>query len=244
MLGSGDPEKQALVYADITNPQSLNKYQYTFNNPLRYVDPDGQAPQDSAEIRIQQAIKDLNEGRITEEQYWARLRGGGVGVAAGVSILVAARGGSSILTALLMWATRNPDKVQQIAQGMQEAAGGAPGLTLAPNSSLRAAEISTGRRLATQLGLRLEESAHVGADYIVAGTKTTIDAIGTPEAYKNWGRDNGAGFLKQLVRHVAHKSVDYVAIDLKGASQNQTRAIEKVVGGLTDEQRNKIIYVR
>lgn len=30
-----------LPYADITNPQSLNKYSYTYNNPLRYTDPDG-----------------------------------------------------------------------------------------------------------------------------------------------------------------------------------------------------------
>lgn len=28
-------------YADIYDPQSLNKYQYCFNNPLSYVDPDG-----------------------------------------------------------------------------------------------------------------------------------------------------------------------------------------------------------
>jgi RHS repeat-associated protein len=30
-----------LPYATITNPQSLNKYTYTWNNPLRYTDPDG-----------------------------------------------------------------------------------------------------------------------------------------------------------------------------------------------------------
>ena len=33
-----------LPYADITNPQSLNKYTYTFNNPLNYTDPDGHSP--------------------------------------------------------------------------------------------------------------------------------------------------------------------------------------------------------
>lgn len=31
-------------YADITNPQSLNKYQYAYNNVLKYVDPDGHTP--------------------------------------------------------------------------------------------------------------------------------------------------------------------------------------------------------
>jgi RHS repeat-associated protein len=30
-----------LPYADILNPQSLNKYAYTYNNPLRYADPNG-----------------------------------------------------------------------------------------------------------------------------------------------------------------------------------------------------------
>ena len=28
-------------YADIADPQSLNKYLYCYNNPLAYVDPDG-----------------------------------------------------------------------------------------------------------------------------------------------------------------------------------------------------------
>jgi len=34
-------DPSALPYAEITNPQSLNKYNYTYNNPLRYVDPNG-----------------------------------------------------------------------------------------------------------------------------------------------------------------------------------------------------------
>ncbi len=241
LLGSGHPTEQALPYADLTNPQTLNKYAYALNNPLRYVDQDGHKPQDSADIRMQQAIKDLNSGRITEQQYWERLRGGAVGVAAALAIVVAARGGAPILSALSMWGARNPDKVQQIAQGVQEAAGGAPGLTLGANSSLRAAEISTGQRLATQLGVRLEESAHVGAEFVVAGANKTIDAMGTPDAYKYFG--SGKQFFESIVHHV-NKSVDYVAIDLQGASRNQTKAIEKFVGGLKEEQRNKIIYVR
>jgi RHS repeat-associated protein len=31
-------------YADLTNPQSLNKYQYTYNNPLNLTDPTGHCP--------------------------------------------------------------------------------------------------------------------------------------------------------------------------------------------------------
>src|SRR5439155_7724651 len=44
-LGDGDSENQALPYADISQPQSLNKYQYSFNNPLKYIDPDGHCPE-------------------------------------------------------------------------------------------------------------------------------------------------------------------------------------------------------
>ena len=31
-------------YAELDNPQSLNKYQYTYNNPVNMTDPDGHCP--------------------------------------------------------------------------------------------------------------------------------------------------------------------------------------------------------
>ena len=39
-----DASANPTFYADLRNPQSLNKYQYSYNNPVRYVDPDGHAP--------------------------------------------------------------------------------------------------------------------------------------------------------------------------------------------------------
>jgi len=40
--GSNDPLAPGpLPHADVSNPQSLAKYTYTWNNPIRYVDPNG-----------------------------------------------------------------------------------------------------------------------------------------------------------------------------------------------------------
>jgi hypothetical protein len=40
----------SLPYANIANPQSLNKYAYVYNNPLRCVDPWGHAAEEGMRI--------------------------------------------------------------------------------------------------------------------------------------------------------------------------------------------------
>jgi RHS repeat-associated protein len=39
-----DASENPTFYADVTEPQSLNKYQYAYNNPLKYTDPTGHCP--------------------------------------------------------------------------------------------------------------------------------------------------------------------------------------------------------
>ena len=55
-------------YADLRNPQSLNKYQYGYNNPGRYVDPDGHAPDQNPQCKCptdQQIIDEVTSALDT-----------------------------------------------------------------------------------------------------------------------------------------------------------------------------------
>jgi len=54
-------------YADLTNPQSLNKYQYGYNNPLRYTDPDGHAPDGDG---ITESIKNYLWSLLKDKVNW------------------------------------------------------------------------------------------------------------------------------------------------------------------------------
>jgi RHS repeat-associated protein len=56
--GTDGSAKQPLAYADIAEPQSLNKYEYCYGNPFRYVDPDGHQEKSFIE-RLKDAFRDL-----------------------------------------------------------------------------------------------------------------------------------------------------------------------------------------
>jgi RHS repeat-associated protein len=45
-----DAADNPTFYADLTNPQSLNKYQYSYNNPYKYNDPTGHCPPCTAQV--------------------------------------------------------------------------------------------------------------------------------------------------------------------------------------------------
>lgn len=78
-----------MPYADITNPQSLNKYSYTYNNPLRYVDPDGHGPWEYLKGAANAFLTDhlLGAGRVESDNRdftLGQAYGDGVAAAQGV----------------------------------------------------------------------------------------------------------------------------------------------------------------
>jgi hypothetical protein len=153
-------------------------------------------------------------------------------------------GGSVLLRNLLGLGYVSLPTVSLIVTNGLEAVNPGPSgtLTISMATRLTAEEISTGVRLAEQTGARLVQSEHVGAEFVDAAGKT-YDAVNSAKAYQNWFRDGGKGILANIAS-TASKSLDFVAVDLKGATKDQISAMKEFVKTLTKEQQKKIIWVK
>ena len=56
-----DAADNPTFYAELDNPQSLNKYQYTYNNPLNLTDDDGHCPKCWVALEIALSAKDVKD---------------------------------------------------------------------------------------------------------------------------------------------------------------------------------------
>ena len=226
---TGDRQGEALFFKYVIQPQHWNQYAYTLNNPIRYTDPDGQQPQEGADIRQRQDIKDLMEHRITEKEYWNRQNARGVGAAAGAAIVAAAIWGPEIGATVLMWSAVNPDKVEMIAQVTQETLGGPPAM-ITGVTRMTEAELSMATYLAAEgqnvekLAVSTVQGART-ADFVVNGVTMELKTLGGAAT---------ANTLKNDIARAVGQGGGNVLIDARSAAQitaaDAQRAAARVFG--------------
>jgi len=114
----------ALPYADITDPQTLNKYAYVRNNPLRYIDPNGHEPAE-ADTVVDVAIEEIDKvvRPLITSAYEGTVTGGKIAV----------RGASALLAVPLLLLTTpaqagGNDEVQWERQNAERMKQGLPWL--------------------------------------------------------------------------------------------------------------------
>jgi RHS repeat-associated protein len=223
-------------YADFGDPQSLNLYSYVRNIPTTGTDAEGhQCP--SCEV-----IKQIDSQVPLDERIrQARTPKALVATAIPIAIAVAPEAVPLAKGLFGLFLATAPVTMPIVIDTLEGVMPGRTGtLTISTATRLTAQEINTGVRLAEQTGTALAQSTHIGSEFVDSAGKT-YDAMGGGKAFEHFG--DGAKFMNSIVKHV-NKSVDKVAIDLKGASKEQVGAIKDFVKTLTKKQQDKVIYVK
>lgn len=219
-------------YANLSNPQTLNLYAMVHDDPESFADLDGhETPGPWFARHPGQRVPDVSKTEVKVE----------VGIIASAAAFIggAELGVATIARNILGWALATapitvPIIIDAVDGYVNPGAGGT--LTIARGQTkLSAEEIDTGVRLAKQTGEALAQGTHVGEEFIDSLGRT-YDAVST-------GKGNTAKILENI-KTTAQKSVDFVAVDLKGASKEMLKTIKNYVkNDLTKAQQQKIKYV-
>lgn len=136
-----------IIIADLGNPQSYNRYSYTLNNPLKYVDPNGHSPQEFFEsvgnfaggsiigagnvlnpVPVQ--IRGEGPGPSSSAEYWGRRFGENVAVTISMVEIVSGSivaGGGTVVEGVTVGAA-TPIAVPAVAAGAIVATHGGVGV--------------------------------------------------------------------------------------------------------------------
>ena len=82
------------------------------------------------------------------------------------------------------------------------------------------------------------ESPHVGEEFFDVFGKS-YDVVGTPGAFQKGSLPN---VLSSIGDHL-NKVVDYVVIDVTGATKGQVKTVQTYVNGLSKERQARIIQI-
>lgn len=119
---------------------------------------------------------------MSPEEFRARQNARGVGAAIGVALVAAAIAGKEIGATILFWMAANPGKVEQIAQGTQEALGGPPamitGVTRMSKEELSMAEYLAARGTNVEKLVESTVSGVKSADFALNGVKAELKTLG------------------------------------------------------------------
>jgi RHS repeat-associated protein len=182
-----DASDNPTFYADLENPQSLNKYQYTYNNPYKYNDPTGHCPKCIVAGEVALTAWDVVETIRTFRDPNASRREK-IAVTAGTALgIVTIGGGYGVASKYVVKAASRRAPQQAVTRSAnataKATAGGSAAVKPSPRNRNITANAANGRRLERKVtrGLR-KGNNNVQRQVTIktqSGLRTRVDNIAT-----------------------------------------------------------------
>ncbi|HEV3470192.1 MAG TPA: RHS repeat-associated core domain-containing protein [Pyrinomonadaceae bacterium] len=244
-----DAADNPTFYADLTNPQSLNKYQYAYNSPVTITDPDGKCPiclVVAAAVIILTHAETVNAPRPGDRTYPAgdHLKQLNVTIVTGtVGGAILHKAGGAISGKLGRGGGRAAEAAERaqlqaertkLAQALHKRE-----LSYDPATrGFRPAEGRAGFRLEAQTGRRLSRERTGAVDFVDSRGRT-YDLVGAGLKSKHFNYD---AVTNQIVGHLG--KADRVAVDVSQLNRAQAASLQEFVNKLPRVQSSRVIFLR